>query len=376
MTEDEDRPVRHPSKATHSHEGEAIYEAGAFLGAPADEPIPEREVSLTRRVLNWRTIGSAIFAIALLALTFRTLGVNLGDTVELILGANVGLLALAFVAYYATFPIRTFRWRYILAKVGTRVRFLDALEILYISWFVNCLVPAKLGDLYRAYLLKADNGASASKTVGTIFIERIADIIVIFTLALAAGYWSFRGRSMPGVDVIFILGFVLALILIGSVIVLRFYGQHVTRFLPMRFADLWQRFHEGSTGALTRSALPVIGVTTVVIWLLEGSRLYFVIHALGIPGVDLGISASVFVALVAALLTAMPLTPAGVGFVEAGIAGALLIYGVSPEHAAAIALTDRAISILSVIITGGIVYLFSGKVRRAHGVGTAPVPSS
>jgi uncharacterized protein (TIRG00374 family) len=375
MTDDEGRQVRQPPSAAHSHEGDAIYEAGAFLGAPADEPIPEREVSLTRRVLNWRTIGSVIFALVLLALTFRTLGVNLGDTVELILSANVGLLVLAFVVYYATFPIRAFRWRYILAKVGTRVRFVDALEILYISWFVNCLVPAKLGDLYRAYLLKADNGASASKTVGTIFIERIADIIVIFVMALAAGYWSFRGRSMPGVDVIFILGFVLAVILIGSVVVLRFYGQHVTRFLPMRFAELWQRFHEGSTGALTRSALPVIGVTTVFIWLLEGARLYFVIHALGIPGVNLGISASVFVALVAALLTAMPLTPAGVGFVEAGIAGALLIYGVSPEHAAAIALTDRAISILSVIVTGGVVYLFSGKVRRAHGVGTAPVPS-
>jgi uncharacterized protein (TIRG00374 family) len=375
MTDDEGRQVRQPPSAAHSHEGDAIYEAGAFLGAPADEPIPEREVSLTRRVLNWRTIGSVIFALVLLALTFRTLGVNLGDTVELILSANVALLVLAFVVYYATFPIRAFRWRYILANVGTRVHFVDALEILYISWFVNCLVPAKLGDLYRAYLLKADNGASASKTVGTIFIERIADIIVIFVMALAAGYWSFRGRSMPGVDVIFILGFVLAVILIGSVVVLRFYGQHVTRFLPMRFAELWQRFHEGSTGALTRSALPVIGVTTVFIWLLEGARLYFVIHALGIPGVNLGISASVFVALVAALLTAMPLTPAGVGFVEAGIAGALLIYGVSPEHAAAIALTDRAISILSVIVTGGVVYLFSGKVRRAHGVGTAPVPS-
>ena len=222
---------------------------------------------------------------------------------------------------------------------------------------------------------RRDNGASASKTVGTIFIERIADIIVIFVLALAAGYWSFRGRSMPGVDVIFILGFVVAIILIGVTVALRFYGQRITRFLPLRFAELWGRFHEGSTGALTRSRMPVIGVTTVVIWLLEGARLYFVIHALGIPGVDLGISASVFVALVAALLTAMPLTPAGVGFVEAGIAGALLIYGVSPEHAAAIALTDRAISILSVIVTGGIVYLFSGKVRRAHGVGTAPVPS-
>jgi glycosyltransferase 2 family protein len=368
---DDGPPPRHPSSGPHSHEGRAIYEAGEFLDAPADEQIPEREVSLARRVLNWRTIGSVIFAVVLLVLAFRTLGVNLAATWDLILQANVGLLALAFVAYYSTFPVRAFRWRYILAKVGTRVGFVDALEIHYLSWFVNCLVPAKLGDLYRAYLLKAHNGASASRTVGTIFIERIADIIVIFVLALAAGYWSFRGRSMPGVDVIFIIGFVVAVILIGGVILLRFQGHRVTRYLPMRFAILWHRFHEGSTGALTPSALPVIGVATVVIWSLEGARLYFVIHALGIPGVDLGISASIFVALVAALLTAMPLTPAGIGFVEAGIAGALLIYGVSPESAAAVALTDRAISILTVIVIGGILYLFSGKVRRAHGIGAA-----
>ena len=374
MTDERQPPPRHPDSGPHSHEGGALYEASEFLDAPADEPIPEREVSLARRVLNWRTIGSVIFAIVLLVLAFNTLGVNLAATWELILGANVGYLALAFIAYYLTFPVRAFRWRYILANVGTRVRFVDALEILYLSWFVNCLVPAKLGDLYRAYLLKASNGASASRTVSTIFIERIADIIVIFGLALAAGYWSFRGRSMPGVDVIFILGFVVALILVTAIIALRFYGRRVERWLPLRFAELWRRFHEGSTGALTRAALPVIGASTVVIWLLEGARLYFVIQALGIPGVDLGISSSIFVALVAALLTAIPLTPAGIGFVEAGIAGALLIYGVTGDQGAAVALTDRAISILTVIVIGGILYLFSGKVRQAHGVGTAPAP--
>ena len=42
----------------------------------------------------------------------------------------------------------------------------DATEILFLSWFVNCLVPAKLGDLYRAYLLRANYGASISRTVG------------------------------------------------------------------------------------------------------------------------------------------------------------------------------------------------------------------
>jgi uncharacterized membrane protein YbhN (UPF0104 family) len=48
-------------------------------------------------------------------------------------------------------------------------------------------------------------------------------------------------------------------------------------------------------------------VLTGVIWLLEGARLYFVIRALGLPEVGLGISSSVFVALAAALLTVLVL---------------------------------------------------------------------
>ena len=191
-----------------------------------------------------------------------------------------------------------------LARVGTKVGMRDATEILFLSWFVNCVVPAKLGDLYRAYLLKGNSGASASRTVGTIFIERIADIIVIFGLALAAGFWSFRGRSRPEVDLIFLAGFALAVVLIVLVIALRVWGVRLAGHLPARFADLWERFHEGSTGALTLRALPVIGAATVAIWLLEGARLYLVIKALALPDVGLGISASVFVALAAALLTA------------------------------------------------------------------------
>lgn len=336
----------------------------------------EEGVSLKRRVLNWKTIASVVFALAVLALAFRTLGVNLGATLELIAGANIGFLALAFIAYYLTFPVRGFRWRYVLDRVGTKVGFRDATEILFLSWFVNCVVPAKLGDLYRAYLLKGNTGASGSRTVGTIFIERIADIIVIFFLALAAGFWSFRGRSRPEVDLIFLIGFVIAAVLVVVVVALRVWGDRVGKHLPPRFADLWERFHEGSTGALTLGALPVIGAATVTIWLLEGARLYFVIRALDLPDAGLGISASVFVALVAALLTAMPLTPAGIGFVEAGIAGVLLIYGVPENAAAAVALTDRGISILTVIVLGGLLYLVSGKVRTAHSGGRAAQATS
>jgi glycosyltransferase 2 family protein len=337
----------------------------------------EEQVSLRRRLLNVRTIGSLAFGVLLLFLLFRFAfgeGFDWGEVVRLIGQANPAFLLLAFLAYYATFPLRGLRWQYVLSRSGMHVNFKDATEILFLSWFVNCLVPAKLGDLYRAYLLRGNYGASISRTVGTVFIERVADIIVIAALALSAGFWSFRGRSRPEIDALFIIGFVIAIGLIALIVALRLWGGHVERRLPERIGELWGRFHEGSIGALTLRSVPVIGALTVAIWLLEGARLYFVIRGLSLPDVGLGISSSVFVALAAALLTAIPLTPAGFGFVEAGIIGVLFLYGVPEEPAAAVALVDRGLSIVTVVILGGILYAFSAKVRRAHGVRPAASP--
>ena len=71
-------------------------------------------------------------------------------------------------------------------------------------------------------------------------------------------------------------------------------------------------------------------------------RLFFVVQALGFPDVALGISGALFVALIGSLLTAVPLSPAGLGIVELGIVGVLsLAYGVPLTEATTIALVDR-----------------------------------
>ncbi len=365
MTEGGDRRAEHPA-GPHEH-GYSVYEPGEFLDAPPEESIPEREVSLARRLLNVRTIGSIAFGLILVFFLFRViLNVDFGRTFELMGRANLGLLLVGLFAYYLTFPLRSLRWTLILRRVGTPVPYRAAMEILFLSWFVNCIVPAKLGDLYRAYLLRGNYGASISRTVGTIFIERVTDILVIFTLALAAGFWSFRGRNRPEVDALFLAGFIVAAVLVVLVVGLRYQGRRLTRFLPERAQELYERFHEGSTGALTPRVLLPVGAITLTVWLLEGARVFFVIQALNLTGMQLGISSSVFVALAASLLTAIPLTPAGIGFVQGGIVLALGIYGVAPEAGTAVALTDFVLATLSVIIIGGVLYAFSPMVRRAH----------
>ena len=99
------------------------------------------------------------------------------------------------VIYYLGFPLRGLRWSILLRGAGAVVRVIDATEIIFISWLVNCLVPAKLGDIYRAYLLKINSDVSLSRTFGTVFIERILDLFAIVTARPRGGVRQLPRRA-------------------------------------------------------------------------------------------------------------------------------------------------------------------------------------
>ena len=116
-------------------------------------------------------------------------------------------------------------------------------------------------------------------------------------------------------------------------------------------------------------------ILTVLIWATEGMRLWLVIQALGLPGVSMGISGAFFVAFIGSLLTAVPLSPAGLGTVELGVVGVLtLAYGLPTQEATTIVLVDRLISVFSIILIGSIVYLVS-PIRRGAGL-SQPIEAS
>jgi hypothetical protein len=115
-------------------------------------------------------------------------------------------------------------------------------------------------------------------------------------------------------------------------------------------------------------SLPPLVVLTGLIWATEGMRLWFVVQALGFQDVSLGLSGAFFVALIGSLLTAVPLSPAGLGTVELGVVGVLtLAYGIANQEAGTIVIVDRLISVFSIIVIGGIAYALSSK-RRGTGL--------
>ena len=319
------------------------------------------DVSIGKRLLRPRTIASFVIAAAIVIFALTRFHLDLGAVLTQMSHANRGYLLLAFATYYGSFGLRAARWRSLLQSAdvrpspGKELPRLPQLSVLFIlGWFANCLVPAKLGDAYRGYLLKQRSGTSFGGALGTIFAERLADMMTLGVVLVAMAFVVF-GRHIPA-DVsmwMYIAVGLAVTLIVGILVVFRF--RHFFRgFVPLRVRDHYISLEEGALGSFGR--IPTLLVLTAIIWAFEGVRLYFV--TLSVSG-GVSFAAALFVALLASLLTVIPLTPAGLGFVEFGVVGILTVIGVGQQTAASIALLDRVVAYWSVIIVGAIVYLIA-----------------
>jgi uncharacterized protein (TIRG00374 family) len=330
------------------------------------EMAPAGDVSLARRVFRVRTLVSLTIGLLILGFGLSRLQVDLGDTVRVMRSANWRLMLAALLVYYTTFPVRALRWQGMLRNAGTRADDLPGLprlaEIIYLSWFANSVVPAKLGDVYRAYLLRQQSKVSFSKAGGTIVAERLIDLAVLLIILGVSGLVSFRG-VLPG-TVVTVLEVASVLVVLAGVglLVLRRLDPLVRRLVPARLQRIYAHFHEGVMGSF--GGYPWLIGLSILAWLAEGMRLLLVTQSVGLslsPVVAVNFLMVVFIALGGALLTAPPGTPAGLGYVEATIAYVFTLLGASQSVALSVALLDRSISFLSLIVGGLIVYVLSQR---------------
>jgi len=134
------------------------------------------------QLLRPRTALSFVLAVAILGVFVTRSDLNLSNIWANIRGANIAFMASAFAIYYFTLFLRAVRWRWMLDLAGigksgeTLLPGAAYLTGVYtVSWLVNCIVPAKLGDAYRAYRVRRDDGVRYSIGFGTIIAERVFD---------------------------------------------------------------------------------------------------------------------------------------------------------------------------------------------------------
>lgn len=330
---------------------------------------------LLARLTRRSTILALLLTVILVAGVVRAATTfDLAEVAATLNGANPMWLLVALVASWSTFLLRGLRWRMILAASGLNISRRAATEILTLSFWVNCVLPAKMGDVYRGWLLKHNGATSFGNAVGTVIAERLVDLATVALLGAASTFVAFGGKLPPTALALTALALGVAAATTLLLLVARGFAAALVYALPIPdaiksgFTNVATSLRAGSGGRVIRTALPL----SIAIWLGESIRLAAVAAALGLfvvnPAVgQIGIASALFVALVSAVLTVVPFTPAGIGIVEAGMVGILVaLFGFTPESAIALALLDRLVGVGSLVIGGGVIFALS-PYRRGVG---------
>src|SRR5918997_2844921 len=341
-------------------------------GAPPAEPTGDyaAEVSpLGRRVLRPPNVASFLLALVILYLVYqKLLGFDWREVWTGVWGANVGLFALAFLVFYCSFPVRAQRWKTLLSNVGydrasgyPMPPTLGLTRIMYVAWFANCITVARLGDAYRGYLLKREAGVSFAVTLGTVLAERLLDLLVLAAMLGAGVLIVFHGSLPTEAAQALAAGLIISAVGVVGLLAMRHFRWAFERILPKRLHAHYSRLEHGVIDSFRR--LPLLVALSAVGWVLEGAALYGVAAAVGAP---VSVAGALVVALAASLLTAVPFTPAGLGFAEAGMVFMLGWLGLDVSAATAVTLLFRTINYWSIVVFGFLLHVFGRNEDRRN----------
>jgi hypothetical protein len=200
--------------------------------------------------------------------------------------------------YFVAVWVRAWRWHYLLRPVKsipTRTMF----PITCIGYMGNNIYPARAGEVLRAVVLKRREGVSISASLATIIVERIFDGVVMlafifFNLAQLAsmakvsvpvGKWTITISDLAFWGSLLFFG-ALAVFLLAAMfprVTARIGQWFIDRLFPLRIrrpsSDIMNRFLEGLESLRSPVTVLMVFFTSVLIWLLETGKYWFVMHA-------------------------------------------------------------------------------------------------
>lgn len=256
--------------------------------------------------------------------------------------ANYLWVLLALVVFTISNVSRAVRWHIMLEPLGYKPSYVNSLGAILIAYLSNLGLP-RSGEFVRAGVLAKNEGYSADKVMGTIVLDRVADVImllVVIGLTILLSYDDFYGYLSSNLQVgdklygMFNISIIAPLILITSVLLWVFYKYKevlLTSKLGSKVVGLLQGFKEGVL-SITKLRRPWAFVLhSVIIWICYFVMTYVVFFAFE-PTSHLGPVAGLVVFVFGTLGIVFP-SPGGMGSYHYLVGEGLALYGIEAGDA-------------------------------------------
>ncbi|HZQ05803.1 MAG TPA: lysylphosphatidylglycerol synthase transmembrane domain-containing protein [Anaerolineae bacterium] len=294
-------------------------------------------------------ISLALLAFVFYGTDFRTIG-------DVFRTANYFFLIPALILYFIGVAMRAIRWHFLLRSIKP-IPVTRLFQVTVIGYMANDLLPFRIGELVRAYILGETEQISKASTLVTIVLERVFDGV---TMLLFIGTASFFLPLDQGIRTLLLVGSVL---FAAVVIVLIAFARFRERFdvildhIFVRLPEPWGArsvklidsfFHGLSVLRNPADALAAL-CFSILAWLFEAGM--YAVLALGF-NITVPFPVFILATAVANLVTIVPSTPGYIGVFDAPVKSILALFGVDHNVAASFTLLLHATLIVPVVLLG------------------------
>jgi uncharacterized protein (TIRG00374 family) len=298
-------------------------------------------------------LGLSISVIALWQLVAQ---VDPATVVQVVLASNWGLVALCVASIPLSMALKAIRWRYLFLD-REAVKFEALFSALYVGYLVNTVLPGRVGEFVRAFLIGQQGTVGTPAALATIVLEKMLDLVALAVLlaivlqqmplpeALQLGANSFLlllGAGLIG----------LAVVVAAPGTVLRLVDWLVGLVPLFQRLGLGQLAHSfvGAFAVLRRtSTLPGLLFWSVMVWV---GAIVTMWTGLASVGVQVGLPVVLLVLVATSIGMTAPSAPGYVGVFHFIMVQSLLPFGVPVELATGAAFLVHIVIFGNFVICG------------------------
>ena len=279
--------------------------------------------------------------------------IDLANTFLIFSTIKVPYLPFIFFLTVPLILVKAFRWRYLLKMQQIDYGFRASLLTFLAGSYVGMITPGRIGELARVYYLKEEKRISMGKSLSSLFMDRILDVLILLFFA-CSGLLIF---SVSKKLTVLVVALTILLALGGTLALRQEYAQRVLRFLS-RFSFFKKLAHQaGSTfgdfyGGIEkmrdwRLTFPLL--LSLCAYLIGFFQCYLISVTLNIP---ISFPYLVFCIAVVSLVSLIPISIAGIGTRDATLIGLFAVLGLEPESAVSFSLMYLFVFNVSVAFMG------------------------
>lgn len=320
----------------------------------------QKEHLLKKLYLLIGILISAVF------LWFALRGLKLNEVWTDISQANYLWLLPSVAVYFLAVWVRTWRWDYMLRPLK-QISLKRLFPVVVIGYMGNNIYPFRAGELLRSYVLRQRENVSISASLATVVVERVFDgLVMLIFVFVALPIAPIPSPLVRQTVIIASIAFFTALLLFLGLASMPHRAYQLTervanRLLPTRFRspllNFTHKFLDGLLSLKSFRNVLMIFFTSILIWLLETVKYWFVMHAFDF---QVSFFALMLMNGIVNLATTLPSAPGYVGTFDAPGIQVLTLYGVSHTVATAYTLVLHAALWLPVTLLGGFYMLQEG----------------